>query len=130
MDIDLDALIEEHNKLAGELSRYSPGSEEYDNRLRAIERHEKLVNEYQKLDDERMHQNREYDLQEQKYELDCAVAKQQAKDARRDRWNRIGGVLLGIGGGLLGIILSGDLSDYTILDRNKFNIASRLFPKM
>lgn len=125
--MDIENLVAEYNKMVEQLRELDPGTEKHEQVLRTIEREARMIREYYELEDSRLDKNRTYDLEEQKCETERAGIEQRAKDARDDRITRIVSTLLSIGGGVLGILLSGDLSDYTVIDRNKFSFVKDLF---
>lgn len=125
--MNIENLEAEYDAMGEKLHELEPGTEKYEQVFRLMERVGKELRAYYELEDSRLDKNRTYDLKEEEYETEKISIEQRAKDARKDRIVKIITTLLGIIGGILGILLSGDLSDYTIIDRNKFSFVKDLF---
>lgn len=122
----IEVLEERYDDLLNEFVKMIPGTQEYDVTEKALDglQHKILgLREYENKRDD-IELKRQQDAIEHEKDRDL-----QRCEGRKERWTKIGQAILG---GVIAVglsILTGDLSEITILDKNRFNIASKFFPR-
>ena len=122
----IEVLEKRYDGLLKEFVKMTPGTEEYDVTEKALDGLQRKIlslREYEnKRDDTEL--KRQQDAIENEKNRDL-----QKCEGRKERWTKICQAILG---GVIAVglsILTGDLSEITILDKNRFNIASKFFPR-
>ena len=122
----IEVLEGRYDSLLKEFVEMTPGTQKYDVTEKALDglQHKILsLREYEDKRDDTV-RKRQQDAIEREKDRDL-----QRCEGRKERRTKIGQAILG---GIIAVglsILTGDLSEITILDKNRFNIASKFFPR-
>ena len=123
----IDKRIEE---LEDKLSKTVLGSKEARDILDELDRLYQMRLREEKAQDERYDRNRQFDLQEMRYE---AERREAASESKRQRWNRVWDGVKYIGGvaGTLGaVVLIAAVEEKTIVGQKLLNVAMKVLPKI
>jgi len=123
----LDKRIEE---LEEKLAKTVAGSKEAMALIEELDRLYQMRLREEKAIDERSDRNRQYDLQEQRYE---AERREAAVMVRQKRWDRVWDVGKQAVGGVItvgSIMIVGAIEKENIIGQKLLNIAMKAFPKM
>lgn len=117
-------------ELEDKLEKTVVGSKEAKDILDELDRLYQMRLREEKAQDERFDRNRQYDLQEMRYE---AERREAIAEGKRQRWGRVwDGVkyTMGVGGTIGTVVLIAALEEKTILGQKLLNLATKILPRL
>jgi len=130
MEKKMDSLIEEFNDLADKLGKLEPGAKEYEDTMRALKGIHELLLADDRVYNERLDKNRQYDLAEEKAIAERREAVEKAKAAKREVFWRLLQAGFTVIGAIICIMLTGHLEESKLLSQKCFGFVNWFRPKV